>query len=255
MPKISLPLPSHNGKILVKKGDKVDKDTVLFECDEEKTVQIPLLKHIKAKPRELLKYLTKKAGDKITIGETIAQKRSFFSKKSYKSPVNGKILSLDAETGILTILTEKSLSTMLSPIHAVVSEIENTRTIVLEFAGRVFLGKQSGGAKIGEIAILTKRDENVPIFQLSREFEHKLLVGYHWSKASIRKAFVFDCAVIGVEFEDNMEKLAANKLLADQTSSYMILGRDTFDEVIKYHGAVGTLIGSDRKLIVEDYES
>ncbi len=255
MPKISLPLPQHQGKILIKKGDKVDKNTVLFELDIEKTVQIPLLKHIKSKPKDLLKYFTRKLGDKITVGETIAQKRNFFSKKSFKSPVSGKILSLDAETGILTIVTEKTVSTIISPVNAVVSEIEDSKAIVLEFEGHVFLGKQSGGAKTGEIKVLTQRDENVPIFQLSREMEHQLLVGYHWSKAAIRKALVFDCAVVGVEFEDNMEKLAANKLLADLTSSYIILGRDTFNEVIKYHGAIGTLIGSDRKLIVEKYES
>lgn len=240
-----------NGVLLIKKGDKVARDGKLAEFEEEITAQIPLLKHIKAKPQELKKYLLKKVGDKISAGEIIAQKKNIFSKKSFKSPVKGVIKAYDEEKGILTVAVQSLKHTLKSPVAAVINDIDEN-TIILDYKGSVYQGKEAGGGKVGTVYILSGRNENVEIVKINKNMEHGILVGYRWSAAAVNKAFVFDCGVVGVEFEENMQKITANKYLAETPLSYIIVGRDCFEEIIKYNNATATIIGSERKLIIEE---
>lgn len=251
MPKISFSLPVP-GKIVVDVGIKVEKNDTLAIYEEAKIINLNLTNLLELKPQKIYKTLVKKPGDKIEIDDIIAIKKQIFGKKIIYSPVSGKLLSLDETRGILTIEIKGEEKKLLTPVGGQIIEIIDDKTVVIDFNGLVYEAKECLNNRWGELSVLGNVDEAVDLYQIQRARAGKILVGYNWPKECIKKAFALDCAVIGVEIDEKIETLSKINYLASEIPSVMIIGRNSFLDIIKAHGKQAILASRERKLYVSN---
>lgn len=249
MPKLSLSLPV-KGQIFVKTGDRVEKNSVLAQYEEKTVVPLDLAKHFHLKPKEVVGCLGKRVGDKIVKGEMIACRKNFFTRQFFKSPVSGIVDSYNEITGILNILSACKEHSLFSPVDGNVVSVDEDKEVHLDFNGEVFNAKQAAGNKIGKIYVINTDKMPVESFVVAKNMQGNILLAYSWPKTSLVKAGALDCGVLGVEFETDPGKLFKNSYLADGTLSYMIIGRDVFDELIKTEYENGIMIGEEKKLFI-----
>lgn len=248
MPTIQLSLKTP-GQFLVKEKHNVKAGEILAECDVYSSVIVNIANDLGVKPRETIKYLTKKIGEKVEVGEALAYKKNLFDKKILRAKVAGVLKSLENDTGKLKIITRDEKSQLISPVNATVEKIEEDKTIRLEFEGEVFEGKEAGGKKIGRIKILTEEEEPVDLFDIKHFSEDILLVGFSWSKEAVKKAQALDLAIVGVKVDNASFK---NRDLEIETTSFIILGRDSYLRLVKMNDKPAVLLGSERRLYVQN---
>ena len=198
-----------------------------------------------------MRYLTKKMGDHIESGEIIACKKSLFSKRLYKSPISGVVVSLEEESGMLKIKTRGKTHKLTSPLTGVVEEIEDDKNITLKFEGNLFIAKEAMGNKYGSLHILTDSQKSVNIFSITKDVEQKILLGYRWSEECVRKAWVIDCGVIGVAFEKEKEQLDKKNISGYDLPVLMVIGRDTFQALLEYDQKTTVMLEKERKLYIQ----
>lgn len=251
MPKISLSLP-HQGTIKVEIQDKVNKGDIIATYNNNKSLKLDLKEHLLLKPEKIFSTLVKKIGDQVVKGDIIAIKKNLFGKKIIRSPVSGIIDYYDEKAGILAIKIKDESKKLTSPVNGKIDDIKNNKTITIDFPGETFEAKEAYGNKWGEIYVLNNKEESVNLLGKGYdEIAGKILIGYSWSLVSIEKALTLDCGLIGVFFEDKKENFGQKGYLESDSSSVMIVGRDTFFLIIKYHGKQGIMLSRERKLFIQ----
>jgi len=93
-----------NAKVLVDVGDEINRETVLASEDEkDKDTRIDLSGILKVTPSGIFRYIKKRPQDAIKEGDILAEKRTFLTTLTVRSPVNGKVKEIDLKSGILSI--------------------------------------------------------------------------------------------------------------------------------------------------------
>jgi len=100
--KIDLP---EEVNILIKKGDRVNFQTPLYEKKAEKIEKIAVAQAISVPTNKIFDYLTKFVGEKVKKGEPLAIKKTFFTEKKCLAEQTGIIKEINHQEGIVLIKT------------------------------------------------------------------------------------------------------------------------------------------------------
>ncbi len=104
---LSIPF-SQKGKLLIKPGQKVDFNTSLLKENKRNEIKIQIARKLHIHPSKIFQSLKKVVGDQVVKGELIAEKKSFFSGKKYKSEYDGIIKEVDHVEGLLVLEIDSS---------------------------------------------------------------------------------------------------------------------------------------------------
>jgi hypothetical protein len=173
-----LPLP---GEVLVKKGQNVDFDTVVART---RTPGDPHLVNVAAslnvEPQDILEFMTKKEGENVKKGETIAQIRLLFGLVGNvsKSPVGGYMEKISSETGRVTIREPDRLVELRANLRGAVIGIIPNEGAVIRTTGAYVQGILGiGGETNGNLVMGVKSpDEVMEPSSVSSEHKGKILV-------------------------------------------------------------------------------
>jgi len=167
-------IPS-NVNLLVKKGDRVNFETPLFENNVYEEIKIDVVKNLEINPKTIFRYLVKLVGEKVEKDEIIASKKGIFSSKKIASPFDGTITEIDHNLGTVTIntLSSDKKNIILSPFFGTVEKVEKNLLKIKLNKGEEFELKKSSDDFGGEIFYLNQSE----YYQISNEtLENKIIV-------------------------------------------------------------------------------
>jgi hypothetical protein len=173
-----LPVP---GEVLVKKGERVDFETIIA------VTKIPGPPHfvnvatsLNVENDEISEFMTKKEGDEVKKGETIAEMKLLFGllKNRANSTVDGYVEIISPETGRVTIREPDIPVEVKSNIKGSIIEILPQEGAVIQTYGAYLQGIIGiGGETNGELQLLDiPQDETTTISkQILPEHKDKIL--------------------------------------------------------------------------------
>jgi len=94
-------------KLVIGVGEKVDFNTPLYKNKEKSEERIEVAALLSIHPKKIFHHLKKNVGDSITMGDLLAEKKSFFSDKKVASHIEGIITEIDHIEGVVLIETQK----------------------------------------------------------------------------------------------------------------------------------------------------
>lgn len=110
--------------ILVKKGDEINFNTLLYQINSYEEKKIYLAENLQINPKNIFRFLKKFVGEKVEKNETIATKKTFFSQKNIKSPVSGIIKEIDHHQGLIIIESlSNNAKKVFSPFKGVIEKV------------------------------------------------------------------------------------------------------------------------------------
>jgi len=159
-----LPIP---GEVLVAKGDKVDFDTTVARTrvpGDVETIRASQMLGIEADDiEELGQYMLKNVGSRVSKGEIIAKRTSFFglSKAFVESPIEGTVEYVSDVTGQVTIREDPVPIEVKAYIPGRIVGVIQSEGVVVETAAAFIQGIFGiGGETHGQIRMAVKSPEN-----------------------------------------------------------------------------------------------
>ena len=237
---IKLPVPK-NAKILVREGDKVSAKTEIIKIAEAAKNEeiIPVASLLKIKAKNIAKYLRKGIGEEVNEGQVLAQKKSFISQLSIKSPIAGRIAQIDVKQGTLKL--EKKINSkpqnIQLPVSSTVKKISSS-SLEMEVDGhQVSISQSSGDDIVGELYQINGHD--VTFMDIDFSVEDKVVL--------IEK-LQEDIAV-------KLDALGSRGVITCQPVEYSLLpiikvNHDTFKTLCKYTGKKAWLCPSAGHIII-----
>jgi hypothetical protein len=171
------------GKVLVKKGDLVEPETVLAKGTviNPEVSGVNIFDQLGIESDQVNKYLLKKEGDEVKKDEVIAIRRFFFgrSTKICRSPIDGTIESLSTVSGRALIRGRPIPVEVKAYIPGRVVEIIPHEGAVIESKASLIQGAFGiGGETRGELAVAVDApDEPLTPEDVVEGFKEKILVG------------------------------------------------------------------------------
>lgn len=198
---INLPI-SPSTKILVEEGDSITAKTILGKFSDTHEIEtIHLAKLLSVANDKIYKYLKKKAGEKVTSGEVIAEKKGFLSSSVVKSPISGKLLEMDLLKGTINLLKYSKegqvrlgagREEIISPVSGKVVTIGKT-AIEINTNSPIFKGESGEGSDaFGDLKYL--EGEVLGILDFHAELEDSIVMCKAVGEATLVKF-----AVLGVK--------------------------------------------------------
>jgi hypothetical protein len=99
---ISVALPE-SGKILLKVGQHVSMGDPFYSINPHTDVRLSLAAQLAFDPKHIFKHLKKNIGDKIYKDDVLAEKKTLFSSKQYRSEYEGFIKEVNHIEGIVVL--------------------------------------------------------------------------------------------------------------------------------------------------------
>lgn len=99
---ISIQIPKSE-KFHLKKGDKVDFNTPFVSLKNSKKTRVALAQLLGFSPQSIYKFLKKNLGDKVEIGDVLAEEKNFVKSKKFLSQVDGTVTQIDDVEGSIVI--------------------------------------------------------------------------------------------------------------------------------------------------------
>lgn len=209
---LSYRLPK-DSEILVSEGAEIKEGDVLAKTYVSKsTLSFPLASILKAKPNNIFRFMVKKSGDEVKSGDLVGQKKGFLGllNKKFYSPVDGKIDSVDANTGDLTIKLSAEEFPFKSDVDGKVREVSSDLVSVEFKAVEIEAETSYNGKKVGRLSFESGDDEGTEeILAIKEEFGSDVLF-----KASALGAKAVICssdmkeAVGNLNFEKKLKVLS-----------------------------------------------
>lgn len=174
-----LPIP---GKVLLKKGDKVDFETIVAKAAVTgKPNIIKAHQILSIAPENLLPFMVKREGDKVEEGDIIAKYTPFWGliKRFVKSPTDGVIETISDITGQIIIREPPTPVEINAYIPGKVADILSERGIVIESYGVFVQGIFGvGGERHGRLIIAAESpDDILSADKITSEHKGKIIVG------------------------------------------------------------------------------
>lgn len=207
----------------------MEKGQLLARVIKSEIVQIELAKEMGVKIKDVVKYLLKKKGDKVQIGEIIAKYKNLFSTKVLKSPVCGEVIHFNPEEGTLGIAVLIDTREIKSVVKGEIVD-RDSADLTIKFEGEEFTGQKGNGEKDGVLLMVQDKNEFVDIFGLTKDFCNAVILGEKWSKEALAKAAALECGVIGVEFPVESEIATSNN---QNNFGILEISQETFDKLKK----------------------
>lgn len=238
---ISLPIPS-SVRILVAAGERISGKTVIARYSEtHQTETIHLAKLLGVPNHKIPKYLKKKAGDYIAAGDTIAQKKGFFSLSSVRSPINGKLVEFDLSRGTVSLAkqTKSDKTDMVLPVSGKILSIGRS-VIEIEIENPVFPAqKGEGKSATGVLRKLTA--ENVGILDFQDDLEDAVVLCH-----SVQEAALVKFSVLGVR------GIILQKMRPDITMPWVQVEDDIYGKLARHAGQKIWLLPQNRQIVLLD---
>jgi hypothetical protein len=203
------------GQVLVQVGDSVNPDTVVARTELPGPVTtVRVAERLGVEPRELPKYLLKQVGDKVQVGEIIAERKSFFGLFTSRvtSPITGTIDFISEATGNIGIRHLPTPVEVTAYLRGLVVDVLPEEGAVVATRG-VFVQGIFGlsGERHGQIALLADSpDEVVSDTKLSDEHKGKVLIAgalAHWRLMEAAKQVGAVALVTGGVLDTDIKKL------------------------------------------------
>jgi hypothetical protein len=203
------------GQVLVQVGDSVNPDTVVARTELPGPVTtVRVAERLGVEPRELPKYLLKQVGDKVQVGEIIAERKSFFGLFTSRvtSPITGTIDFISEATGNIGIRHLPTPVEVTAYLRGLVVDVLPEEGAVVATRG-VFVQGIFGlsGERHGQIALLADSpDEVVPDTKVSDEHKGKVLIAgalAHWRLMEAAKQVGAVALVTGGVLDTDIKKL------------------------------------------------
>ncbi len=150
---IQYPLPEEV-ELIIKKGDKIDFSTCLFENNQTEKIEINIADKLSINPKKIFHYLKKLVGEEVKKNDVLAIKEGLFSSKKILSPVDGIITEINHDQGSIIIKTNSDKKEKyLSIFKGIVDNIEKNFLKIKLNKGQSFSVKNKSDEFGGEIFI------------------------------------------------------------------------------------------------------
>jgi hypothetical protein len=148
------------GRILVRKGQKVNPQDVVAEADQApQHLLLDISKGLGLSPEASDVYLQRKPGDVLSEGDLIAGPVGW-AKRVVRAPRAGKVIL--AGRGKILLEVESSVFELRAAYPGTVSAFIPERGIIVEVCGALIQGVWgNGGMDIGLLRVLTNKPEDV----------------------------------------------------------------------------------------------
>lgn len=155
-----LPLP---GEILVKKGDRVEAESVVARAElPGKVFSVNAAGRLGVPPEEVVKYMLKKEGDPVEKNEIIAESKSLFAwlKATCTSPIKGTVETVSSVTGQVLLREPPQPIEVKAYISGRVAEVTEKEGVVVETIATFVQGIFGiGGEVIGPLELCVSSPE------------------------------------------------------------------------------------------------
>lgn len=238
---ISIPL-NDKAKITVEEGQDVDNKTVIFETAgslEERI--IPIGDILKVSPNKIGKLLKKQPNQDVIQGEIIAEKKSFVSQISVRSPIDGTIKELDLKKGFLIITpkSQKENKKVTIPVKGKIKKVGKS-AIDIEVKGISYPGVRGDGKNVlGKIYKLSK--SRTGMIDFDDEVEEKIVLIPELNSASAAKLDVLGS--LGAIVKKSQSPL---------DFSFLEVSAETYDSLHQNEGSTVWLRPKEKEIIVLD---
>ena len=192
------------GKVLVKKGDNLNPDTVVASTNLPGNVQMLKVNNIlNIEPRDVIDCLVIKEGDSVKKGDMIAETSGIFGmfKSSVESPVDGTIESISESTGRVIVREAPIPVEVDAYVSGTVDEVIEKEGIILKSDAAFIQGIFGiAGEKRGELVLISSSSsDELTADQITKDMEGKILIGGSFlSLDAYKKAMSCNVAAIVV---------------------------------------------------------
>lgn len=195
--------------MLVAVGDLVQRDQVVARTEMPgDVVTVNLVNRLGITPQELPRYMLKKEGDAVAVGEPLAETHPLIKwfKTVIKSEVDGVVESISPVTGQVILRRPPAPVEIAAYVDGVVAELIEDEGVHVEVEGALVQGIFGvGGERWGTLhQVATSRDQDLLPDQIDAECDGKIVVGggLVTSDAIAKAAEVGAVAVIGGGIRD-----------------------------------------------------
>ncbi|MBT9152457.1 MAG: hypothetical protein DDT35_00677 [Firmicutes bacterium] len=170
------------GEVTVKLGDVVKPHDIVARTHipgDPDTVNVA--NQLGVEGDEIIEFMLKKKGDKVTKGETIAKRSSFFGlfKTSVQSTIEGTVDNVSPVTGVVTLRRPAVPVAIPAYIHGRVIEVTPREGVVVETPAALIQGIFGvGGETQGALVMLAKTNSDILSGEkIKPEHKGKVVVG------------------------------------------------------------------------------
>ena len=136
-----------NDRPTVAKGQKVTRGDIIIKKQTRKIFEFPLAKILGVTPNKISKYLGQVENTLIKLGEVIARKPGFLSKRVVKAPIPGKLIVVDKAKGIVGIEHEDKQMDIKAWFEGIVTDVTPSE-ITFSPRGVVITGNSGSGLPV-----------------------------------------------------------------------------------------------------------
>ena len=174
-----LPIP---GEVLLKKGDKVEFDTIVAKTNVPgKPTIMKLTDILNVKPEDVHAFMVKKVGDYVEKEEIIAKYTPFWGliKRFARAPTSGVIEVISDVTGQLVLREPPTPVEVKAYIPGKITEIFPRSGVALECHSAFIQGIFGiGGERHGKLSIVAESPDDILTFEkITPDHKGKILVG------------------------------------------------------------------------------
>ncbi|OGG00489.1 hypothetical protein A2Y99_02770 [Candidatus Gottesmanbacteria bacterium RBG_13_37_7] len=219
---IKLPILPYS-VIKVKEGDIITPLSTIAEIPiKTDLIEIDIATLLHVKPHHLMKYLVKKIGESVAEGEILAQKQGLFSSVMVKSPVKGKINSIDLKKGTVVFNSDKNLGKgkLSIPVEGKVIKIIKNY-LEIEITGNLIKAhKGQGSDVVGNL--VSFHSHSVQLFDFDDRVAGAIILIHELNEEAAIKLEVLGLAGIITQKEQSFIKFP-----------YCIIDEDAISKLIK----------------------
>lgn len=177
---ISLP---DKGKVLFKVGQHISIGDPFNKTHVQNDVRITIAEKLDIEPKSIFKHLKKNIGDKVNKDELLAEKKSLFSLKQYKSEYEGLIKEIDHIEGIVLLEISQQEQKNCAYFTGEVVEIDKQELKLKVSKGKVFDAKDVSDNFGGLIFIQKDNPNNLTEEEINKKvYCNRKLLGYEQMK-------------------------------------------------------------------------
>jgi hypothetical protein len=183
------------GTVLVKEGETVTPETVVARTELPGIMQtIKLAERMGIEPNDVLGALRVQEGDKVQIGDVIAETKGLFGRffrSEFKSPFAGTVELISPTTGHLGLREKPTPVEKDAYIRGTVTRVIPEEGVIITCQGALVQGIFGvGGERLGEIMVVTSGpDQPITDTTLTEAHRGKIVVGgSNVSGGALRKA-------------------------------------------------------------------
>lgn len=222
----------------VKTGDDVVSGQVIAEKIEENDEKGDLGKLLDVSPAQVLRYLTKRPGDRVEKGTIVAKKRGALGigAKKVESPIAGTVFKFDEETGFIYIRGNREnaqTENIFSPVDGVVELCDNKKIAIKTDKDAILADKVSGIGFIQAETILLGKDE-VDSSDLNEKIRGKIILGRFFQREAISKAF--GIGALGIISQNISDEELEDLRKKNINTPIFIINKEDFEKLVKYNG-------------------